>query len=114
MSKKRKQQQPKAETPKAEEAPVRYDVVIEATAARALDSKRLDGQAATKMWEHIEGLATDPRPHGTKALTGAQSGNYRIRISAPGGEYRVVWSIDDKARRVTVTEAGPRESTYGR
>ena len=49
---------------------------------------------------------------GTKALTGRFKGSYRMRISAPGGEYRLVWEIDDRARKVEVVDAGPREGAY--
>jgi mRNA interferase RelE/StbE len=87
-----------------------YEVEVERSVTKGL--RRMDRKAAEKLAEAIKALATDPRPEGTKALVGPLAGHYRLRISAPGGEYRVVWTIDDKARRVEVVYAGPREGTY--
>ena len=58
------------------------------SAAKELESilKRILGQVAAR----IQGLADNPRPHGVEKLSGQE--RYRIRQ----GDYRVVYSIDDK------------------
>lgn len=92
--------------------PTKYEIVTEKVVTKALGSKRIDRQAANKMAEAIDGLADDPRPSGAKALTGPYAGHYRLRVNAPGGEYRVIYRVDDDAKVVTITEAGPREGAY--
>lgn len=87
-----------------------YEVHIDRAAQRKI--RRLDRPAQKRVSKAIDDLADDPRPTGTKALTGPFAGHYRLRISAPGGEYRIVWQIDDKAKRVDVIDAGSRENTY--
>lgn len=55
----------------------------------------------------IDGLANNPRPMGHRKLRGAEL--WRLRI----GRYRVVYSIDDVAKLVTVVKVAPRrEDTY--
>lgn len=54
----------------------------------------------------IESLATNPRPHGVKKLTGREG--YRIR----SGDYRVVYEITDRQRTVTVLHVGNRKDIY--
>lgn len=93
-----------------DEEPEVYEVTVERSVTKSL--RKVDKTAATKIAAVIDGLATDPRPAGTKALTGPYSGHYRLRVNAPGGEYRVVWTVNDTAKTVTVTEAGPREGSY--
>lgn len=87
-----------------------YRVDIERTALRGI--RKVDPTAAARIGSAIDALAEDPRPQGTRALTGPYAGAYRLRISAPGGEYRVIWSVNDKTQVVTIIEAGPREGAY--
>ena len=54
----------------------------------------------------IVGLGDNPRPSGCKKLSGTDG--YRIRI----GNYRVVYTIDDKAALVTVVGIGHRREVY--
>ena len=55
----------------------------------------------------IEALGDDPRPSGTKRLTGVPL--WRIRV----GEFRVIYSIWDKERLVIVTRVARRTThTY--
>ena len=54
----------------------------------------------------IESLASNPRPHGVKKLTGRDG--YRVR----SGDYRIVFEIDDRLRSVTVLHVGHRKDIY--
>jgi mRNA interferase RelE/StbE len=56
--------------------------------------------------ERLIGLQTNPRPAGSKKLEG--SAEYRVRA----GDYRIVYLIDDRARRVTVTRIRHRSEAY--
>lgn len=54
----------------------------------------------------LQGLAVDPRPHGSEKLSGEE--RYRIRQ----GDWRLVYSIDDEARQVVVVKVGNRREVY--
>ena len=57
--------------------------------------------------EKLEDLEVNPRPSGIKALKGQIPG-YRLRV----GNYRVLYTVDDKNRTVTVYEIGHRKDVY--
>ena len=57
--------------------------------------------------ERIDGLATDPRPAGEKALQG-QHGLYRLR----SGNYRIIYRIEDDRLLVLVIKIGHRRDVY--
>lgn len=54
----------------------------------------------------IEALAKDPRPPGHEKLTG--QGRYRVRQ----GQYRIVYSVHDKALTVWIVKVGHRKDVY--
>jgi mRNA interferase RelE/StbE len=51
-------------------------------------------------------LEDNPRPRGAKKLSGREE--YRLRA----GDYRVLYTIDDKAHVVTVFAVGHRREVY--
>ena len=55
----------------------------------------------------IAALVHDPRPPGCKKLK-AETQLWRIRV----GDYRVVYTIDDATRVVTVVKVGHRRNVY--
>ena len=59
-----------------------------------------------KIITRIEGLASEPRPHGCEKLSGLEQ--YRVRP----GDYRVVYSIDDDVKVVLVVKVGHRRDVY--
>ena len=82
----------------------RYSLTIKPSAAKELESipKRILGQVVAR----IQGLADDPRPHGVQKLSGEE--RYRIRQ----GDYRIVYSIDDRLGVVDVVKVGHRREIY--
>jgi mRNA interferase RelE/StbE len=58
--------------------------------------------------DRISALATDPRGFGVIELKG--EAGYRLRV----GSHRVLFVIDDAARRITITGFGPRTDSYRR
>ncbi|MGB2590401.1 MAG: type II toxin-antitoxin system RelE/ParE family toxin [Candidatus Acidiferrum sp.] len=52
------------------------------------------------------GLREEPRPAGCRKLRGHDA--WRIRA----GDYRVIYTIDDRAKRVTVVKIGHRSEAY--
>ncbi|MBN1760649.1 MAG: type II toxin-antitoxin system RelE/ParE family toxin [Chitinispirillaceae bacterium] len=55
----------------------------------------------------IDGLASEPRPHGVKKLSGTMDG-YRILT----GDFRILYTIDDRKKVVTVYRIRHRREVY--
>jgi mRNA interferase RelE/StbE len=83
-----------------------YQVVVAASAAREL--RRLPLTARRPILSALESLAVEPRAG--KPLTGALSGLWSLRR----GDYRVLYRVDDAARRVEVARIGHRRDVYRR
>lgn len=56
----------------------------------------------------VRGLASNPRPTGTKLLTGGHEGTWRLRV----GDYRVLYRIEDDRLLVLVIRLGHRREVY--
>ena len=61
-----------------------------------------------RILKRIDLLADDPRPYGSKKLSGQEA--YRIRQ----GNYRIVYVIEDLRLIVTVVTVGHRREVYER
>jgi mRNA interferase RelE/StbE len=86
--------------------PSRYTVAVLPRAARALQ-KIKDHTVRKRLGAAIDGLETDPRPPGVKRLQTAEP-LFRIRV----GEYRIVYSIEDRVLVVRVVTLGHRRDVY--
>jgi mRNA interferase RelE/StbE len=76
---------------------------------KRLAAKELEGlppKVRRRVVSKIEGLGAAPRPRGVEKLSGREK--YRIRQ----GDYRVLYSIDDTAKMVTVVKIGHRRDVY--
>lgn len=82
-----------------------YLVVIKPLAEKKLN--KLPVQVRAALMNAIHKLADDPRPPGCKKLRG-YAGLYRIR----SGDYRIMYSIEDKILTVFVTQVGHRSEVY--
>jgi mRNA interferase RelE/StbE len=83
-----------------------YRLVVKASAAKELDlvePKRL----RQRLVAAIASPADNPRPAGCEKLAGAEDA-YRIRQ----GDYRAVYTIDDRARVVLLVKVGHRREVY--
>lgn len=85
-----------------------YEIRVDEGAIR--DLARLPADVRRRIEARIDGLASDPRPYNAEHLTHPFRGILRLRI----GDYRVSYSIDDKARVVDVWCAGHRSTFYQR
>ena len=81
-----------------------YKVLIQRGAQKELAGLPLGAYERVK--SAIYKLANDPRPRGSRKLTGRDG--WRVRV----GEYRVVYEIDDNNRSVTVLHVGHRRDVY--
>ncbi|MFN0101221.1 MAG: type II toxin-antitoxin system RelE family toxin [Bryobacteraceae bacterium] len=73
-------------------------------------AKELDGlpwKLNARVFSRLESLAFNPRPPGCKKLKGGDN-EWRIRI----GDYRVVYTIDDRTLMVKVTRIRHRSEVY--
>jgi mRNA interferase RelE/StbE len=83
-----------------------YKLLLKASAAKEIEeiSAKRERQ---RIVARIGGLAIDPRPHGSRKLAGHRD-RYRVRQ----GPYRIVYSVDDAARVVTIVKVGHRREVY--
>jgi mRNA interferase RelE/StbE len=82
-----------------------YSITFARSARRELEA--LDSSVILRILSKIESLTVHPRPHGSRKLTGEKH-LWRIRI----GDYRVIYSILDKERRIDVTAVRHRREAY--
>jgi mRNA interferase RelE/StbE len=82
----------------------RYAITYTAAARKQL--RQLDLAPRRRVIDAIEALTDEPRPHGCKALQGRDG--YRVRV----GDWRVIYTVDDRAVTVLVVKVGPRGSVY--
>lgn len=80
---------------------VRYSLEIKHSAQKELDA--LDDALFARVDVKILTLANNPRPASCKKLRGLKD-QWRIRI----GDYRVVYTVDDAAKTVTVMHVAHR------
>ena len=83
-----------------------YKLQIKESASKELESLGTK-KDREKIVVRINVLAKDPRPLGSEKLAGEEN-KYRIRQ----GNYRIVYSIDDRRRIVVITKIGDRKEVY--
>ena len=83
----------------------KYAVKMKPSAEKELD--RLSGMLNARIFSRLESLAFDPRPPGCKKLKGGDN-EWRLRI----GDYRAVYTIDDRKLLVEVTRIRHRSEVY--
>ena len=83
----------------------RYKVFIKPSAVKEIEAipRKKDRQFIVRK---IKNLAIDPRPHGCQKLSGHD--RYRLRH----GQYRIIYSIEDKELVVYVVKVGHRKDIY--
>ena len=81
-----------------------YQVLIRSSAEKEMDA--LPRAAHARVSAKISNLAENPRPAGCKKMKGTDG--YRIRV----GDYRVIYTVDDKIVLVTVVGVGHRREVY--
>ena len=71
--------------------------------------RRIDHQYIPQILRLIDDLSENPFPNQSRKLRGSES-SYRIRI----GDYRVIYTVDPHARRITVFHVRHRREAYRR
>jgi mRNA interferase RelE/StbE len=82
-----------------------YAVEFASSALR--EFKSLDRAMQRRIATHIDELAANPFPAGSKKLRGATD-QYRIRI----GDYRVICRVDGKRVTIFILKIGHRRDIY--
>jgi len=82
-----------------------YRVEFRGSAERELH--RVNRQMVPRIIAAIDELADQPRAPGTTKLSGAEH-TYRIRV----GDYRVVYTIDDSQKLISVERVRHRKEAY--
>lgn len=70
------------------------------------DFRTIPRKDIVKILHRIELLASDPRPPGVEKLTGQN--RYRLRQ----GNYRIVYSVQDREPSVWIVKIGHRKDVY--
>ena len=81
-----------------------YQIIIKRPAEKKLDA--LSANVRARILGHLLALEDNPRPAGIKKLQGEDS--FRLRV----GDYRVLYTIDDRMKQVTIFAVGHRREVY--
>ena len=81
-----------------------YKLLINRSAAKELEELPL--KVRRRIASKVDALRAEPRPSGVEKLSGQEK--YRIRQD----DYRVLYSIDDNTRTVTVVKIDHRREVY--
>jgi mRNA interferase RelE/StbE len=82
-----------------------YSITFARSARKELES--LPASIVGRILPRIEALAQTPRPSGCRKLSGERN-LWRLRI----GDYRVLYSVDDRQRVVDVNAVRHRRDAY--
>jgi mRNA interferase RelE/StbE len=82
-----------------------YTILFARAARKELEL--LDNNSVNRILSKIESLSDNPRPMGCEKLKGEEN-LWRIRI----GNYRVIYSIDDKAHIIDIGVIRHRKDAY--
>ncbi len=82
-----------------------YAIIFSRSARKELEN--LPNRLVNRIFSQIQSLGESPRPSGCRKLQGS-SDLWRIRL----GDYRVVYSIDDKLRLVDIVAIRHRSKAY--
>jgi mRNA interferase RelE/StbE len=85
---------------------VPYKIEFRPVAIR--DLKALHKEILRRVSEKISAPAENPRPVGVEKLSGSEEDFYRIRI----GDYRVLYTIQDKVLLVLIIKTRHRREVY--
>lgn len=82
-----------------------YAITFARSARRELE--KIDPSLARRILTTIEELSNEPRPPGCRKLQGSTN-LWRVRV----GDYRVVYSVDDRHRVIDITAVRHRREAY--
>jgi len=81
-----------------------YEVIIETKVGKQV--RRFPKEIVKRISKVLTSLRSDPRPPNCEKLAGTDG--WRIRV----GDYRVLYSIDDESKLITVYKVSHRRDAY--
>jgi mRNA interferase RelE/StbE len=81
-----------------------YEILIRRSAEKEIRDLPIGARA--RVVDRIRALADEPRPTGCEKLSGRDA--YRIRV----GEYRVIYTVEDRILVVEVVRVAHRKEAY--
>jgi mRNA interferase RelE/StbE len=81
-----------------------YEILIRRSAEKEIRDLPIGARA--RVVDRIRALADEPRPTGCEKLSGRDA--YRLRV----GEYRVIYTIEDRVLVVEVVRVAHRKEAY--
>ena len=87
---------------------MKYRLGIKSSASKSLEG--ISAPAQGRIDEKILELESDPRPPGSRRLKSVRGKPWRLAV----GDYRVIYTIDDKNRSVLVVKIDHRSEVYKR
>jgi len=69
--------------------------------------KQIPLNERNKLWTKITRLKEEPHPFGSRKLVGTEN-DFRIRY----GNYRVIYKIIDKEKKIIIIQVGHRKDIY--
>ena len=85
-----------------------YRIEFEKRAIRQY--KKLDRQVRERIANKVNTLGENP--HKYPLLSGTLVGLRKIVVPTPGGEYRIIFTLDEKMKAVDVVFVGSRQNFY--
>ena len=82
-----------------------YEVILPKSVSKQI--RKLPLRVRGRVLQRLSELGDEPRPPGCKKLV-AEEDLYRVRV----GAYRVIYSIDDDAKRVVILRVAHRREVY--
>ncbi len=82
-----------------------YTIEFKPSAARELS--KIPRPEQIRIAHRIDALAIDPYPHGVEKIKGGEN-IFRFRV----GDYRVVYSVENKQLLILVVKVGHRRDVY--
>lgn len=79
---------------------------LEVARSAERDLRRMVAGDRQRVIAAVQALGAEPRPQGCQKMTDREE--YRIRV----GDYRVMYTIDDRARVVIIYRAAHRRDVY--
>jgi mRNA interferase RelE/StbE len=82
-----------------------YEIEWLRAASHSFD--RLPSLLQRRIMRAVDALADDPRPSGARVVVSG-GGALRLRV----GDYRIIYELDDKARKVLIVKVAHRSDVY--
>ncbi|MCK5707062.1 MAG: type II toxin-antitoxin system RelE/ParE family toxin [Candidatus Aureabacteria bacterium] len=82
----------------------KYNISIKKSAVKELEN--IPKKHLQKIVKKIQSLSNNPRPQGSQKLSHKEQ--YRMRQ----GDYRIVYSVQDKEQSIVIVKVGHRKEVY--